>query len=186
MANHYAQKIAGEKFEPQYKYRSTYYLNYRLQSPRLAEEVNVLEWGNFFTQDERIIVNCFVLNLSEADKIFREKKMTDLIRTDLGIHISQNVIIYPRSRRLKIEGDIIELTPIECEIFLVLADNLNQPISPERIYEIIWLKSELQLTSNVLPMHISNVRRKLAPYEHLIKLPYIKNEGYCLNINCNA
>lgn len=124
-----------------------------------------------------------IQDYSEAKKIFQKKKIADSIHADFGIHISQNIVIYPRSRKLKIEGDTIELTPIECEIFLVLADNLNQPISAEKIYEIIWLKSELQLTSNALPMHISNVRRKLAPYEHLIKLPHIKNEGYCLAIS---
>ena len=117
-----------------------------------------------------------------ADKISLKKKMPDSLRADSRIHISPEIIVYPRSRRIKIEGENIELTPIETELFLVLADNLNQPISPEKIYEIIWMKSELQLTSNVLPMHVSNIRRKLSPYENLIKLSYIRNKGYCLRI----
>ena len=123
-----------------------------------------------------------IANLGFDEEKFFSKKMTNSIRADSGIHISQNIIVYPRSRKIQIEGDSIELTPIENELFLVLVDNLNQPITPEEIYKIIWMKSELQLTSNVLPMHISNIRRKLSPYENSIKLSYVRSKGYCLYI----
>ena len=130
----------------------------------------------------------FAINLLEianltldTDRISLKKKTADLVRADYGINISQNVIIYPRSRKVKIEGESIDLTPLELEIFLVLADNLNRPIMPEKIYASIWTNSELQMTSNVLPMHISNIRRKLSPYEDLIQLLYIRDKGYCLS-----
>ena len=182
LAKHYAENIAGLNSEPQYKYRSTYYLRYRLQSPNLADEVNVLEWGNFFTEKSRTIVNCFVLNLNESEKISANVKISSSIRSEYGIHIKQNIIVYPRSRKIKIDSETIELTPIECEIFLVLVDNLNQPIMPEKIYEAIYQNSSLRMTSNVLPMHISNIRRKLGAYRHLIQINFVKGKGYCLQI----
>lgn len=66
---HHAEKIGNRNFGQKYQYLSTYYLSYRLQSPNLAEEVSVLEWGNFFTQNGRTIVNCFVLNLNEVTQL---------------------------------------------------------------------------------------------------------------------
>ncbi len=182
LANHYAENVECQKIEPQYKYRSTYYISYRIESPNPVGEVNVLEWGNFFTQEGRTTVNCFVLNLNEAEKSSLDSNLGSSIRADFGIHISKNIIVYPRIRKIKIDSEIIEFTPLECEIFLVLADNLNHAIMPEKIYEMIWVKSDLQVTSNVVPMHISNIRRKLSAYENLIKLVHVKNKGYCLSI----
>ena len=143
----------------------------------------------FIERDDEIICThyhvsrSFKANLDlELDRISLKKKMPDSLRADSGIQISQSIIVYPRSRKLEIEGESIELTPIETELFLVLADNLNQPISSEKIYEAIWMKSELQLTSNVLPMHVSNIRRKLSSYENLIQLSYVRSKGYCLHV----
>lgn len=161
-----------------------------------AQKSFVLNFFFYFIQrDDKIICTHYHVSRSfkanllevasldlEADKISLKKKMPDSLRADSGIQISQNIIIYPRSRKLKIEGESIELTPIETELFLVLADNLNQPISPEKIYKDIWAKSELQLTSNVLPMHVSNIRRKLSSYENLIQISYLRSKGYCLNV----
>lgn len=90
------------------------------------------------------------------------------------------MIFYPRTRKIKLGGKIIDLTPLESEIFLILADNLNEPIMPEEIYEKILLNSEIKVLSNVLPMHISNIRRKLRAMDESIKIIYVKGKGYCL------
>lgn len=183
LRNHYENNVIGRDSEEEYQYHSTYYVSYRLKSPYLVEEVHVLEWGNFFTQNGRTTVNCFVLNLNDTEKISSTNKLNGSVREDCGINISQNIIVYPRSRKIKIDNEVIELTPVECEIFLVLADNLNQPIMPEKIYELIWLNSTLQLTSNTLTMHISNIRKKMKSHKHLIQIVFVKDKGYCLRIN---
>ena len=69
LQTHHAAKIGDRTFGKKYQYRSTYYVSYRLQSPCLAEDVSVLEWGNFFTQGGRTIVNCFILNLSDVAQL---------------------------------------------------------------------------------------------------------------------
>ena len=182
----FTEKV-DEHASERHQYLSSYYLSYRLQSPFLSEEVTVLEWGNFFKQNGRTIVNCFVLNLNEVEKISLKTKSdvtlpNNSILTDCGIHISPNVIVYPLSRQIKINDTTVSLTPVENEIFLVLLDNLNQPILPEKIYSSIWRNEEINLTSNVLAMHISNIRRKLSSHENSIKLVFIRHKGYCLRV----
>lgn len=164
-------------------------MKYRLQSPYLSEEISVLEWGNFFTLNGRTIVNCFVLNLAEVENISSAKEKIDAtpasvsLREDFGIHIGKNIIAYSMKHQIKINENTVELTRVESEILLALTNNLNQPISPEKIYASIWKNAELNLTSNALPMHISNIRRKLNHHENLIRLDYIRGKGYCLRIN---
>lgn len=112
--------------------------------------------------------------------VVRSPTENQLSRADCGMRIGQGTIFYPRTRKIKIGDKAIDLTPIENEIFLVLADNLNQPIMPEKICETIRENSELQVLSNVLPMHISNIRRKLRESDESIKIIYVRGKGYCL------
>lgn len=128
------------------------------------------------------------MNLNEVENISSRKEKWNLepsaavsVRENFGIHISKEIVVYPMRRQIKINDDLIELTQVENEIFLVLADNLNKPISMEEIYRNIWKNNELHLTSNALPMHISNIRRKLNSYESLIQLNFVRNKGYCLH-----
>lgn len=138
----YEKNVGRFGFDQQYQYQNSYFVKYRLQSPRLSEEVSVLEWGNFFTLNGRTIVNCFVLNFAEVKNISSAKEKADTIpesislREDFGIHIGKNIIAYPMSHQIKIGGATVELTQVESEIFFVLADNLNRSISMEKIYAI--------------------------------------------------
>ena len=109
-------------------------------------------------------------------------KSSSSISTDLEINVNQNITIYPRTNKIRIDDEIIYLTPFECKIFLVLLDNLNKPIKSEKIYETIYKNSALRKTSSVLRMHISNIRRKLRPHEDLIQIIYEKDVGYYLRI----
>ena len=76
-------------------------------------------------------------------------------------------------------GKIIDFTPTEFEVLLNFIDNINKPLTLEKIYAMIWNDSELKLTSNTLRMHISNIRRKLKISNgSLVHLDTIPNEGY--------
>lgn len=183
LQNQHALKVGEHDFDKRYEYRGSYYVSYRLQSPKLTEEVEVLEWGNFFTQNGRTIVNCFILNMNDIDKIsYKEDKEDKFVsvREDCGIHISQSVIIYPRSRTIKVDGSIIEFTQVEIELLLMLVDNMNRAVTAEQIYEMIWNNAELKLTSNVLHTHMSNIRRKIGAYRDKINLVFKRNKGYYL------
>lgn len=69
LQNQHVLKVGERDFDKKYEYRGSYYVSYRLQSPKLTEEVEVLECSNFFTQNGRTIVNCFILDMNEVDKI---------------------------------------------------------------------------------------------------------------------
>ena len=114
--------------------------------------------------------------------VVRPSTENQLSRADCGMRIGQGMIFYPRTRKIRIGVKTIDLTPIENEIFLALADNLNQPIIPEEIYKTIRDNSELQMLNNVLPVHISNIRQKLRDCDDSIKLIYVKGKGYCLYV----
>ena len=87
---------------------------------------------------------------------------------DCGIHIGDK---------------IVDLTPIEFKLFLILSNNVNNPVESEKIYNDLWNESELKVTSFTLKTHISNLRRKIkSASEDTIKLSYIKGKGYCLTI----
>ena len=179
LSRHYYYNVTGNEIDDERKYRSTYYIKYHLRSPKLAEELEVMEWGNFFSQNGCVVVNCFVVNMNEVDKIFECNKKVEISGSEYGMRIG-GLIYYPRTRKIKIEGKVTEFTPIENEIFMVLADKLNEPIKREEIYEKILLNSELEVLSSVLAMHISNIRRKLRESDESIKIVYVKGEGYCL------
>ena len=102
---------------------------------------------------------------------------------DNGIYIGNMIIIYPKHHKLLIKEKLIDLTPIEFNLMLMLAENINNPIDSEKIYNNLWNDSELKITSYTLKTHISNLRRKLKnASEDSIKLIHIKNRGYCLSI----
>lgn len=180
----YENNIKNFRFNQKYQYQSSYCVSYRLKSPYLHEEIFVFEWGNFFTLNGRTIVNCLVFNFNEAENISLGNDNTasepNLIQENFGIRIGKKIIAYPASHQIKIEDETIELTKIESEIFLLFANKLNQPINIEEIYLNIWNNEELQMTSNSLRMHISNIRHKLNPYKNLIRLNTVRNKGYCL------
>lgn len=183
----YESDVVKFRSGQQYQYRSSYCIKYRLQSPYLSEEVSVFEWGNFFTLNGRTIVNCLVFNLNELKDISSEKKIDTQtpnasVHEEFGIRIGEKIIAYPTSHKITIGEELVELTNLESEIFVLFIDKLNQPITAEEIYASIWKNDELKLTSNALQMHISNIRRKLNPYESLIRLVNVRNKGYCLQI----
>jgi len=98
---------------------------------------------------------------------------------NFGIRISKDLILYQSKRQALINGELIDFTPTEFEVLLSFVDHINQPLTLDKIYGMIWNEEELQLTSNTLRMHISNIRRKLKISEgSSIHLDTIPNEGY--------
>lgn len=114
-------------------------------------------------------------------KLLKNSRINNFLRQEYAIHIKKNIIIYPRLKHLKIDEKIVEFTGIECEIFLFLLENLNKPVSIDEIYKKIWNSSFLHSTSNVLPTHINNIRKKIKNYDS-IKIFFVRNEGYLLKI----
>lgn len=72
-----------------------------------------------------------------------------------------NIKIYTKSNRVMLNNEIVHLTPSEYNLLLLLAQNVNQTVSTEEMYNKLWSTSELRHTSRGLQMHLSKLRRKL-------------------------
>lgn len=144
----------------------------------LLHSLNQLLHSEFF-DDSRSDKKLFVEILPEYEDL---AKVSSSFSSDIGIHIKHNIAIYPHSNKIKINNEIVLFTKFETEILLVLIDNVNRSVTANTIYEKVYENSALTIRSNTLAVHICNIRQKLSPYEDLIQLVHVKNEGYCLQI----
>ena len=102
---------------------------------------------------------------------------------DCGVRIGNIVVVYPKRHKLLVKSRIVDLTPTEFKLFLLLSNNLNEPVAAEEIYNELWNDSELKLTSFTLKTLISNLRRKIKlASDDTIKINHVKDKGYCLTI----
>ena len=119
---------------------------------------------------------------SPAQSPSNQQSLSSLLN-DSGVYIGNMMVIYPKHHKLLIKNEIVDLTPIEFKLMLMLTENIDNPIDTETIYNSLWNDSELKLTSFTLKTHISNLRRKLkSASKDSIKLTHIKGKGYCLLI----
>ena len=119
---------------------------------------------------------------SPAQSPSNQQSLSSLLN-DSGVYIGNMMVIYPKHHKLLIKNEIVDLTPIEFKLMLMLTENIDNPIDTETIYNSLWNDSELKLTSFTLKTHISNLRRKLkSASEDSIKLTHVKGKGYCLLI----
>lgn len=185
----------------EWQWHASYSITYRIRTYDM-EEKYVFEWGNLFTLNGHPIVNSLVLPLKKSlypppillentpagtmgssVTVPSDQQHLSSLLNDNGIYIGNMIIIYPKHHKLLIKEKLIDLTPIEFNLMLMLAENINNPIDSEKIYNNLWNDSELKITSYTLKTHISNLRRKLKiASEDSIKLIHIKNRGYCLSI----
>lgn len=158
------------------------FLNKNFPLPQLSHEIQSLnedfiEFLNSLADSEK---NFEGVN-PNLIKLLRNSRINNFLRQEYAIHIKKNIILYPRLKHLKIDEKIVEFTSLECEIFMLLLENLNKPVSIDEIYKKIWNSSFLHSTSNVLPTHINNIRRKIKNYDSM-KIFFVRNEGYRLEI----
>lgn len=63
-------------------------------------------------------------------------------------------------KEVKVEGEVIKLTPIEYNILLLLVKNVGKVFSIEEIYESIW-NEEAVGADNTVAVHIRHIREKI-------------------------
>lgn len=178
-----AKKFSGS--ENFWQWCDSYYIVYRIFN---RENFYVLEWGNLFTLNNSSMIMAIVLPLQDIsifENMYNQKEegnpfaLSHDLFNNFGVRISKNFILYQTKRQAMINGELIDFTPTEFEVLLNFVDNLDKPLTLDKIYEMIWNDNELHLTSNTLRMHISNIRRKLRNSENSpIHLDTIPNEGY--------
>ena len=204
LENCFADKPRNLDLSSEWQWQASYYLFYRMQTFDNAEKI-VFEWGNLFTLNSRPIVNGFVLPMdnikdisppprfletgilpfwvkSSGEGLLHEQNISALLN-DFGVHIGNDIIIYPKSHKVSIKDKPLDLTTIEFKLMLALVESVNVPISSETLYKNLWQEGELKDTSSSLKMHVSNLRRKIKSISgDEITISHVKNKGYCLTI----
>lgn len=69
--------------------------------------------------------------------------------------------IFLHNNQVMLKGEFLPLTATEFKLLLVFANNLNQIVSIDKLYQEVYPRSEMKYTSRALNMHISNLRHKL-------------------------
>ena len=89
--------------------------------------------------------------------------------------------IYPQNNQVILGEDFVPLTSTEFKLLMLFINKLNQQVSLEELYRLMYETDELQYTSRVLGVHISKLRRKLKlPDIEELDLKNIHGKGYCL------
>ena len=88
--------------------------------------------------------------------------------TQLGTLAENNDLVYrtgglvvdDEKKEVRLEGELIRLTPIEYNILLFLIRNLGKVYSIEQIYENIWNEQAVGV-DNTVAVHIRHIREKI-------------------------
>ena len=60
---------------------------------------------------------------------------------------------------LRVDGNVVKLTPMEYKILLLLMKNPGRVYSADEIYERVW--NEKAINSDTIMVHIRNIREKI-------------------------
>lgn len=65
-----------------------------------------------------------------------------------------------KAKEVLLDGDVVNLTPIEFEILKLLMQHPNEVLSPKKIYEVVWHDQAIGAESCVA-VHIRHIREKI-------------------------
>ncbi|GLX78166.1 DNA-binding response regulator [Thalassotalea insulae] len=88
-----------------------------------------------------------------------------------------HVTINPATREVFCQQQLIELTGTEYQILTLLMENVGNIVSKQTISEQV-LQRKLSPFDRSIDMHVSNIRRKLAPFSDNDKLKTVRGAGY--------
>lgn len=80
-----------------------------------------------------------------------------LLEDQLLIH---SLVINKRKHTVTVEGNLLNLTPIEFDILYLLANSPSRVYSSEEIFERVWNEEGYGISKTVM-IHISNLRKKI-------------------------
>jgi len=86
-----------------------------------------------------------------------------------------SVFIYKNTKEVKIEDELINLTPAEYELLEVLASNPKKTFTKFELLSLIHNEYASFSMSNIIEVHIKNIRKKLQDKE-IIKT--VRSIGY--------
>ena len=91
---------------------------------------------------------------------FDEVEVPALVLSD-GMRLGE-LEIYPKSRKVIMQGSEVSLTPKEFDILYFLAQNRGEVFTKEQIYRAVWAEDYLLDDSNIMAF-IRKLRKKIEP-----------------------
>lgn len=89
-----------------------------------------------------------------------EAEVPALVLSD-GMRLGE-LEIYPKSRKVIMQGSEVSLTPKEFDILYFLAQNQGEVFTKEQIYRAVWAEDYLLDDSNIMAF-IRKLRKKIEP-----------------------
>ena len=83
------------------------------------------------------------------------------------------------TRTAKRNGHSVRLTPTEAEILRLFIQNQGRVLSPERIARTLW-SDPADVSSNLISVHIRNLRRKVASGLRSQSIQTLRGSGYVM------
>ena len=85
-----------------------------------------------------------------------------------------------------VKGDTkLQFSPVEFEIFKLLARNQETTFSADAILQRLW-SDKPQVSKQLIKVHVKNVRKKLAAVATVVSIVTTKSEGYSIAIGDEA
>ncbi|MFV0288226.1 MAG: response regulator transcription factor [Mycoplasmatales bacterium] len=100
------------------------------------------------------------------NKEILQKKVKNL-KNYLTTKVEQ-LVINEAKREVLVEGQDIELTKIEYEIFILLYKNSPRIYTKENLIDIIW-HANYSMSEKIIDVNIFNIRKKLKQYAKILK-----------------
>ncbi|WFR59017.1 response regulator transcription factor [Anaerocolumna sp. AGMB13025] len=105
---------------------------------------------------------------SNAELIYRVKALLrrcyqyqPVKREENGIYKKGAVTINTSTKTVSLNDQPITLTPIEYDIFELMARYPKKVFSAQNLYESVWNQDYSYLENNIIVVHISNLRKKI-------------------------
>lgn len=105
---------------------------------------------------------------SNAELIYRVKALLrrcyqyqPVKREENGIYKKGSVTINTSTKTVSLNDQPITLTPIEYDIFELMARYPKKVFSAQNLYESVWNQDYSYLENNIIVVHISNLRKKI-------------------------
>lgn len=83
--------------------------------------------------------------------------VTNVVSNQIEI---RGLIINQKTHEVTLNGNLVDLTPLEFDILYYLASHVNEVVSSEALFEAVW-KEKFYNSNNTVMAHIARLREKL-------------------------